>query len=79
MSNESDLAALDKRLTLNEGATQSMLNKQDRQLEEIAKINRKLTTLEDEMHLIVEMFRAQASQIASIQQLLNDRLPPKEQ
>lgn len=41
------------------------------------KIDNGLAQLQAELHIIVDMFRTQASQIASMQQLLNDRLPPK--
>lgn len=43
------------------------------------KMDSRLDQLQQEMHIIVDMFRTQASQMASMQQLLNDRLPPKEQ
>lgn len=42
-----------------------------------AKMDRRLDQLQAEMRIIVAMFRDQAEQLTSMQQMLNERLPPK--
>lgn len=71
MSNASEQPALEKRLTLVEGATQTMLRTQDRILEELVTFRQQFTNMQDEMHLIVAMYRAQQETLARIEAKLS--------
>jgi hypothetical protein len=71
MSNASEQPALEKRVQLVEGATQTMLRTQDRILEELVTFRQQFTNMQDEMHLIVAMYRTQQEALARIEAKLS--------
>lgn len=73
MNSDQAPAALEKRVSYLEGATQTLLYKQDRQLEEIAGLKQDIAGVRQDLRLIVEMFRAQQSQLDQ-QQTKLDRI-----
>lgn len=57
----------------------ALIDRIDRQDARFAGLEAKMDQLSREMHIIVEMVADQGEQMKTMLQILNDRLPPKEQ